>query len=169
MADEKTMDIQDKAVEAEQPAEGEKKFTQADVDRIVKKRLHEERTRKDAEQPAEPTADQDDDAGAADEREALLNLRETKLDCREYIVERGYPARLLDILDTSDKEKFIQDADALRDMFEPYFREKVFHTNRRAAPLRDPEAGSLHDAVRRAVGGDDYKHTPKNKYFTGDD
>lgn len=71
---------------------GERTFTQEEVNRIVADRLARERAK------AEPSP--------ADEREQALKAREAKLDCREYLDAQGYPAALLDVLDSSDTGKF---------------------------------------------------------------
>ena len=71
---------------------GERTFTQEEVNRIVADRLARERAK------AEPSP--------ADEREQALKAREAKLDCREYLDAQGYPAALLDVLDSSDTAKF---------------------------------------------------------------
>ena len=156
MADENTKSIQDTAAEAEQPAEGEKKFTQADVDRIVKKRLHEDRTRKEPEQADEPAA-----AAALDTRETELQ-REARLDCREYLADRGYPAGLLDILDTSDKKAFSKNADALADLFQKHFQDRAAAQRRPAPPLADLEPRS---SSARMIGSEALRHKPKGKYY----
>ena len=70
----------------------EKLFTQEDVNRIVSERLARERAK------AEPSPE--------DAREADLRAREARLSCREYVAEHGYPADLLELLDTSDPERF---------------------------------------------------------------
>ena len=70
----------------------ERTFTQEEVNRIVADRLARERAK------AEPSP--------ADEREQALKAREAKLDCREYLATQGYPAALLDVLDSSDTAKF---------------------------------------------------------------
>ena len=67
-------------------------FTQEEVNRIVADRLARERAK------SEPSP--------ADEREQALKAREAKLDCREYLDAQGYPATLLDVLDSSDMAKF---------------------------------------------------------------
>lgn len=79
-------------------ASGEKLFTQEDVNRIVSERLARERAAKPA-----PDA----------EREQALNAREAKLSCREYIAEKKYPAELLEVLDTTNADKFKAAADKL--------------------------------------------------------
>lgn len=72
--------------------QGEKLFTQADLDRIIGERLARERAK------AEPSSE--------DAREADLKAREARLSCREYIASEGYPADLLELFDTTDAEKF---------------------------------------------------------------
>ena len=86
--------------------QGEKLFTQDDVNRIVSERLARERAK------SEPSA--------IDERESQLKARESRLDCRDYLEElsKGGKAAsgvlgLLDVLDTSDSEKFKQTVSAL--------------------------------------------------------
>lgn len=69
---------------------GGKVFTQEEVNRIVSERLQREREK----QPA------------ADEREKALKAREARLDCRDFLDSKKYPAALLDVLDCSDVEKF---------------------------------------------------------------
>lgn len=71
---------------------GERTFTQEEVNRIVADRLARERAK------SEPSP--------ADEREQALKAREAKLDCREYLDAQGYPAALLDVLDSSDTARF---------------------------------------------------------------
>lgn len=80
------------ATQTPEESGGEKLFTQADLDRIIGERLQREREK------AQPTA--------ADQREVDLRTRESKMDCREFVTEKGYPAGLLDVLDTSDFAKF---------------------------------------------------------------
>lgn len=79
---------------------GGKMFTQEDVNRIVSERLARER-----EKPID------------DERERNLKAREARLDCRDYLDSKKYPAKLLDLLDSSDVEKFKSAADAMIEGF----------------------------------------------------
>ena len=72
--------------------QGEKLFTQDDVNRIVSDRLARERAK------AEPSPE--------DTREADLRAREARLDCREFISAEGYPTALLELFDTTDAAKF---------------------------------------------------------------
>ena len=71
----------------------ERTFTQQDVDRIVAARLAQDRADRAKPSPV-------------DEREQALKAREAKLDCREYLDAQGYPAALLDVLDSSDAARF---------------------------------------------------------------
>ena len=88
---------------------GELVFTQNDVNRIVSERLARER------QKTEPTA--------IDERETQLKARESRLDCRDFLeglTKDGKAASgitgLIDVLDTSDKEKFQSTVKALLEL-----------------------------------------------------
>ena len=71
---------------------GGRTFTQEEVNRIVSERLQKERSKAAL--------------SAADQREADLQAREARLTCREFVTEKGYPLGLLDVLDTSDFERF---------------------------------------------------------------
>ena len=83
---------------------GEKMFTQEEVNRIVSERLNRER-----EKLTQPPQE--------DEREKALKAREARLDCRDYLDGKKYPAALLDILNTDDVEKFKTAADAFAKAF----------------------------------------------------
>ena len=84
---------------------GARTFTQEDVNRIVSERLARDR----ADRAATPSP--------ADEREQALKAREARMDCRDYLDSKKYPAALLDVLDTSDVEKFKAAADLLIEKF----------------------------------------------------
>lgn len=79
--------------------QGEKVFTQEDVNRIVQERLAKERAKNET-----PSA-----------KEQELAAREARLTCREYLLETGGASVLLDVLDTSDPEKFKAAAEKLRE------------------------------------------------------
>ena len=83
---------------------GGKTFTQEEVNRIVSDRLARERE-KLTQQPQD------------DAHEQALKAREARLDCRDYLDSKKYPAALLDVLDSSDVEKFKTAADALAKQF----------------------------------------------------
>jgi len=56
-----------------------------------------------------------------DEREKALKARETRLDCRDYLDSKKYPAALLEILECSDVEQFKTTVDALAKSFPDAF------------------------------------------------
>ncbi|MEY8421006.1 hypothetical protein AALA83_17250 [Oscillospiraceae bacterium 44-5] len=80
--------------------QGEKLFTQADVDRIVGDRLA--RVKRDK---------------ATDERETALKAKEARLNCREFLFDKKYPAELLDILPTADVDTFKASVEQLVGLF----------------------------------------------------
>lgn len=82
---------------------GGKTFNQEEVNRIVSERLAREREKLPKD----------------DEREQALKAREARLDCRDYLDSKKYPAAILDVLDCSDVEKFKTAADAIVGKF-PY-------------------------------------------------
>lgn len=76
---------------------GERTFTQTELDRIVQDRLARDRA-------SRPTAsDRERDLV---EREQKLAAREAYIECREHLREKGFPMDYLDLLDTSDPDKF---------------------------------------------------------------
>lgn len=80
--------------------QGARTFTQEEVNKIVSERLAREREKLQS-------------SSEADEREQALKAREARLDCREYLDTQGYPAALLDVLDSSDTAKFKAAVDKL--------------------------------------------------------
>ena len=120
----------DPAVNGDQGKE-QKMFTQEEVNNIVSERL-----KRDREKRAE--------AQTENEKEKALNDRENRLSCREYISEKGYRVDLLDILDTSDVEKFKTAADKIHEVYgftrELEERRPYFSTPKKAhnPPTNDP-------------------------------
>ena len=80
----------------------EKRFSQADVDRIVKERLARQKDSHEKEVDSKNKAK----AEELEEKEKELNCRESRISCREYLIEEGYPDELLDIFDTNDRKTF---------------------------------------------------------------
>ena len=91
----------------------EKLFTQEEVNNIVKKRLYERK--KQDQQNTE--GDYSKKEKNIEERESSVTIRENRVTCREMVVENGYPKELLDILDTSDPEKFKDHAEKLSKLY----------------------------------------------------
>lgn len=84
---------------------GGKLFTQEEVNNIVRDRLARERAKNI---PQEPTEEE--------KRLKDLNDRENRIACREYVMDQGLPAQLLDVLDTSNHEEFKNKADIVSGM-----------------------------------------------------
>lgn len=125
---------QDGQKDSQQP---EKLFTQEQVNEIVRKRLAKLKT----------------DTQSLEGREATVTAREKRLDCREYLVDKGYPVELLDVIDTSDVEAFKQKADTALAVFAAQQR-------RSAAPLYNAERPPQNTDIDSAFSGKK-KHTPK--------
>lgn len=126
--------------------EQEKRFTQSDVDRIVKERLKR----------AERTAD----SAQADElnaQRAELTQRQNRLECREYLLNSGYNPGLLEILDTSDPAKFRDNASKLQRMIDTEKRKAQPRAPARGDP--DPSGGRRSDFGSAFARG--AKHKPK--------
>jgi len=94
--------------------QGEKMFTQDEVNRIVSDRLARERE-KQTHQPQE-----DEREKALRERERALEAREARTACQDYLdglsdVQDKFKAALLGALDTSDVDRFKATAEKLVD------------------------------------------------------
>lgn len=86
---------------------GEKRFTQEDVNRIVQDRLAKERSKQD---PARLSLE---------EREKAITEKENRFACRELLTEKKMSERLLDVLDTSDPEKFKSALGTIEELYCP--------------------------------------------------
>ena len=130
----------------EQTAAG-RLFTQEEVNKIVKTRLA--KVKADNQANEERVAEMVKEATAA--RNAELDAKEKRLECKVYLTSCGYPSELLDALDTSDVETFKKKADSLVG---------VFGRNRPVAPLGSGEpviTGKLQQAF-----GHEQAHKPKS-------
>lgn len=101
----KTVDIEEpsNSPQEENKGQGERMFTQDEVNQIVKERLKREKAKPDPELSQRESA--------ISEREHALSQRESALSCREYLVQNGYPAEFMEILDTSNIDEFKKKAD----------------------------------------------------------
>lgn len=115
-------DLEAAAADPGENGDGGRRFTQEEVNRIVSDRLARER-----EKLAQQTPD--------DGREQALRAREARLDCREYLSDRGYPAALLDVLDCTDAERFKTAVEAMA--------EKLPGAVRHAPPPYSAAAGAV--------------------------
>ncbi len=132
---ENNMEQNSGATQKPETGEGERLFTQAEVNEIVRTRLARAKN-----VPHEPTE--------AEKREKALTERESRMECREYLLDRGYPRELLDIIDTSDPQNFQKKADAACSVFGSQ--------NRRVAPLKSTEP-----ALPKSQTFGASKHTPR--------
>lgn len=124
--------------------QGEKMFTQADVNRIVSERLAREKAK------TEPSAI-DEREIALKARETAVKAREARLECRAYLKElsKGGKAAssvrgLVDVLDTTDVEQFKKTVTALLEL--GAFNPQLEHLE----PLRIPRVD-----IRRPPSSED--------------
>lgn len=126
----------------------ERLFTQEEVNKIIKQRL--ERGKTTDEELTEKESKLTERETQLTELQNQLSQRESRIDCKEYLQLKGYPAELIDVLDTSDVDAFKDKADATM---------KIANT-RSAAPIGSSEpviSGKLPDAFSI-----NYKHVPKD-------
>ena len=115
-----------------EPAQAEKAFTQADIDRIVQRTIRGERQRADrlveaarteaarlagmnAEERARHEAEQRE--LALNERERALDRRELRAEALETLARRGLPGELADALDYADAERVSASLEAVEAAF----------------------------------------------------
>lgn len=121
---------------------GERLFTQEEVNHIVRDRLAKDRAKR---APAEPTE--------AEKKEMELTARESRLSCREHLLDNGLPSSLLDAFDTSDVDKFKKAVDVVSGII----AEKA--KGMEPAPLYNPDvpvSGTPATGFERGK-----KHTPR--------
>ena len=124
------------AAPAENGTQAGKMFTQEEVNKIVSERLARDREKRSGQQQE-------------DTRELALKARENRLDCREYLSEKKYPDELLEVLDTSDVEKFKAAADKLHSAYgldRPHF----VNPPRFTATQNGNSPAAAHDPIRDA-------------------
>lgn len=114
-------------VETVEQNQEEKKFTQEEVNRIVQDRLKREKAKQEKLQDQEEPGSNE----VADEQEKSVAMRENRVECREFIADKGYKRELLEILDTSDAEKFKRQAEQLAELYRGQEETKVYPGPRR--------------------------------------
>ena len=126
------------AAPAENGDQAGKMFTQDEVNKIVSDRLARDREKRSAQQQE-------------DTKELALKARESRLDCREYLSKKKYPAELLEVLDTSDVEKFKAAADKLHSIYGMEDKRARFvNSPRFTAPGGGSHTPATHDPIRDA-------------------
>jgi hypothetical protein len=89
----------------------ERLFTQEEVNKIIKKRLYD---RKKEESESQGISEKlTEREKAVDDREKSVIRRENKVKCQELVADRAYPKELIEILDTSDVDRFEEQAEKL--------------------------------------------------------
>ena len=121
---------------------GERLFTQEEVNNIVRDRLAKDRAKR---APAEPSE--------AEKKEAELTARESRLSCREHLLDNGLPSSLLDAFDTSDVDKFKKAVDVVSELIV----ERARYAG--PAPLYDPTVPTSGKPVTGFERGK--KHKPR--------
>lgn len=123
---------------AENVDQAGKMFTQDEVNKIVSERLARDREKRSTQQQ--------DDA-----KELALKARESRLDCRDYLSEKKYHIELLDILDTSDVEKFKAVVDKIQAVYGlEENRPRFADLPRFAAPASNSSGFTGTDPIRNA-------------------
>lgn len=123
-------------------------FTQEEVNGIIKERLQRQRSKTDEEHARQLSA-----------QAAEIAARESRLACKEFLLDSGYPQQLLDILDTSNPETFKSKAEEAAKAFRPNRGNSgVSHRYMGGETCRRDDA-----ALLEAFG--DTKHKPKDAFF----
>lgn len=139
MEEEKNLLQPENSTPEEKGDDGEKRFSQADLDRIIRERLARVKV-------------ENQDTTKIEAREKELTARENKLKCREYLVERGYPVEFLEVIDTNDADMFMEKADKMQGMFSRQHED--------LAPLASTEDIS-ENSVGNAFAPGGAKHIPR--------
>lgn len=121
----------------------EKLFTQEDVDEIVKKRL----SRKEKNIHDEVNKRVNDE----------LEKRSNTLDCKEYLIENGYPTDFMEIFENETIDNFKIKVDKVMSFIKANKQEIV-------PPLKNPELGRLNSDDNYAKGFSVKEHVPKKLY-----
>lgn len=145
---------------AQNSAEREPRFTQEEVNKIVSKRLAEERASVSKRLAEEREHTRLQCTAAMEEREKAIAAKEAELACKDYVVQHGYPKELVGILDTSDPKAFGKKADALFTLFE-----RLPQNHRQPAPpLRSHEPAGGYGPGPLAQAFAKGAHKPQGSY-----
>ena len=113
-----------------------KTFTQEEVNRIVSKRLSEEKEKMQKEQDA-----------AIAEIEKSVKAREMRMNAIEKLHANGLPSDLADVLNCSDDESLDRSIEILSHTY----RKESVHEKQRYSPMGG-SANNTDDPIRRAMG-----------------
>lgn len=101
------------------PPAPEKKYTDADVDRIIAKKIAQERNR------MQKLFADDQQESELDRREREVTKRELRADAMEALAHDGFPCSLADTFNYNSKEAFDESYKTLTDAFQKAVNEKV--------------------------------------------
>ena len=146
VTDNKVSEVQSAEDPHNAPEDTGRMFTQEEVNKIIQQRLAKVKEVKRATESE--IAELAEKATAA--RNAELDAREQRISCQLYLIQKGYPAELMDALDTSDSDSFKQKADSLVHAMSRSYR----------APLGSPEPINIGGGIEKAFSANN-KHEPK--------
>ena len=138
----------------------EKMFTQEEVNNIVRERLNRVKA---------GAAEQDERATALDEREAAVQQREqamqqkeSRVACEDHCKAKGYDTAFLDLLDTSDPERFTVLLDKLH---ETAAADLKAHQEAEQATQAELEHMELDNALAQQAAGLKFSSESARQYF----
>lgn len=117
--------------------QGDRTFTQDDVNRIVQDRLAKERSKKSDEMAA---------------KEAELCQREFKLDAVETLKGKGLPVEFFDALNCKDKESFNKSVDIISDYINQIKSEEKLEGKQPSFTVPMSSSRGAKDRIRAAMG-----------------
>lgn len=134
------------AVDPEQNPEEEKKYTDADLDKIIARKVARERARLSK---LLETEQQESDL---EKRERELKRRETMADMRDRLQARGYPYKLAEVLNYNSEEELEESFEYITAVFSEALSEAIKRHLVGPTPKASitPPAGSLDDKIREA-------------------
>ncbi|MDD3569625.1 MAG: hypothetical protein PHY44_00790 [Lachnospiraceae bacterium] len=127
--------IQSNPTEGNTEPTGDKTFTQDDVNRIVSKRLAEEKSKSEADLA---------------KREQELKQREFKLNAKEILTANGMPEGLMDAFNCSDEETLKNSIKIVKSFAEEYAKSRV--EVKKVGTGHIKSSGYMADPVRTAMG-----------------
>lgn len=115
----------------------EKKYTDADLDRIIARKIAAERKRMSK-------MFNDEQQNELEERERNVLRRELKADAKDALIQEGLPASLADILKYDSKEEYESSLKTVTAAFREIVRQAVKDSLRGQTPRRgNPSTGDM--------------------------
>ena len=133
----------------------EKLFTQEQVNEIIKRRLGRQKEQDNTQELETRTQELNAFEQELRVREQELENSKRLLECKEYLKDREYPEKFLDLIDTSDVSVFKRKADEI-------YHYTALKIQGGGPPLASTE-GSYVRIDRRAF--EKTAHTPRHNYW----